>query len=163
MIRIDSTLLEDVSTQAKLSARKRKNHNFHEHPSARIQRMLNAMEPDTYVRPHKHESPDKLEVFFCLKGSFAVVIFNETGKITDLEILDPENGKYGVEIAPRTWHNLVAIKPDSVAYEVKDGPYDPSDDKQFASWAPEEGSQEAAQWVAELLCQIQKKVNSKKL
>ena len=86
MIRIDSALLEDVSTQAKLSARKRKNHNFHEHPSARIQRMLNAMEPDTYVRPHKHESPDKLEVFFCLKGSFAVVIFNETGEITDLEI-----------------------------------------------------------------------------
>lgn len=163
MIRIDSALLEGVSTQAKLSARKRKNHNFHEHPSARIQRMLNAMEPDTYVRPHKHESPDKLEVFFCLKGSFAVVIFNETGEITDLEILDPENGKYGVEIAPRTWHNLVAIKPDSVAYEVKDGPYDPADDKQFASWAPEEGSQEAAQWVAELLCQIQKKVNSKKL
>lgn len=159
MIRINSTLLEAVSQEASASSRKRKNHNFHPHPSARIQRMLNAMEPGTYVRPHKHESPDKLEVFFCLRGSFAVVVFSETGQITDIEILDPETGHYGVEIAPRTWHSLVSIKPGSVAYEVKDGPYNPADDKQFAAWSPEEGSEEAQPWLAKLVKEMEVFVN----
>lgn len=150
MIRINHQLLKDTSLKAQQSPRRRTNHNFHKHPSARVQRMLNAMEPDTYVRPHKHETPDKLEVFFCLKGSFAVVIFDDSGRITDVEILDPEKGRYGVEIAPRTWHSLVTLAPGSVAYEVKDGPYDAADDKKFAPWSPDEGSPEAAAWLESL-------------
>lgn len=146
-VRINAPLLDATSETAKKSHRKRMNFNFHDHPSARIQRMLNAMEPGTYIRPHKHENPDKLEVFFCLRGSFAVVIFNDDGEITDLEILNPLKGNYGVEISPRIWHSLVALEPGSVAYEIKDGPYDAEVDKNFAIWAPPEDSQEAAAWV----------------
>lgn len=155
MIRINSVLLETISQQAIASDRKRKNHNFHDHPSARIQRMLNAMEPGTYVRPHKHENPDKLEVFFCLKGSFAVVIFDNEGGITDTEILNPLAGSFGVEIAPRIWHSLIALEKGSVAYEVKDGPYDVTNDKVFAEWSPVEESKEASDWVTMITCRIQ--------
>lgn len=154
MIRIDSSLLDAVVEKAKSATRQRMNFNFHDHPSARVQRMLNAMEPGTYIRPHKHENPDKLEVFLCLKGSFAVIVFDSEGHLTDIEILDPGKGRYGVEIAPGTWHSLIALRPGSVAYEVKDGPYDPADDKQFAMWAPNENTPEALEWVSRLTATI---------
>ncbi|HAQ64508.1 MAG TPA: cupin fold metalloprotein, WbuC family [Bacteroidales bacterium] len=156
-VRIDALLLDTTSAQAKVSQRRRMNFNFHDHPSARIQRMLNAMEPGTYIRPHKHENPDKLEVFFCLRGSFAVVIFDDTGAIIDLEILNPLEGRYGVEIGPGTWHCLVALEAGSVAYEVKDGPYDVAVDKNFALWAPREDTPEAGYWVNNLIKIIQER------
>jgi hypothetical protein len=44
-------------------------------------------------------------------------------------------------MTPRAWHSLIALE-SSIIYEVKDGPYDPADDKYFAGWAPGETSGE---------------------
>jgi cupin fold WbuC family metalloprotein len=143
MIRIDNQLLDKTSARAKLSPRRRMNYNFHKEYSDTLQRMLNAMEPFSYVQPHKHENPDKREVFFSLRGRILVIEFDESGNITDHTLLDPLSGNFGAEIHERTFHTIVALDPDSVAYEVKDGPYAPIDDKNFASWAPKEGSAEA--------------------
>ncbi len=139
MIKINSELINQVSEQAQVSSRRRKNYNFHEQDVDLLQRMLNAMEPDTYIQPHKHENPDKVEAFFVLKGSILLVEFNENGEITDHCVLNPLQGNFGGEVSPRTWHTLISLEKGSVAYEVKDGPYDPTIDKQFAPWAPEEG------------------------
>ena len=43
------------------SPRLRLNHNFHDDLADPINRMLNALEPGTYLQPHKHENPDKLD------------------------------------------------------------------------------------------------------
>ena len=112
------------------------------------------MEPDTYVRPHKHVNPDKREVFFILKGKAAVIEFDEKGNITDHEILDPLQGSYAAEIAPGVFHTIVSLETGTVAYEVKDGPYNPEDDKHFAAWAPEEGSAESDPYLKNLLSEI---------
>ena len=53
---------------------------------------------------------------------------------------------FGVDLAPGIFHGLVALEPDTVIYEVKDGPYAAANDKAFAPWAPEEGSPEAARY-----------------
>lgn len=151
MIAINNELLFALSDEAASSKRKRKNYNFHKEPQARIQRMLNAMEPGTYVRPHKHEDPDKLEVFFCIKGRIAVIEWTDQGEIIRIEILDPLLGNYGVEVPARTWHSLVSLEAGSVAWEVKDGPYDPADDKHFAPWAPAEGDPDAEVWLNDLI------------
>ncbi len=151
MISINQALLTALSSEAISAKRRRKNYNFHKEPEARIQRMLNAMEPGTYVRPHKHEDPDKLEVFFCIKGRIAVIEWTEQGEITRIEILDPLSGNYGVEVPARTWHSLVSLETGSVAWEVKDGPYDPADDKHFAPWAPVEGDPDAEVWLNDLI------------
>ena len=116
--------------------------------------MLNAIEPRSYIRPHKHENPDKREAFFALKGRIVILEFSPDGKISSHEILDPMEGNYGVEVAPGTWHSMIALREGSVAYEIKDGPYDPSNDKVFANWAPEEGSAEAQQFMNEILEQF---------
>lgn len=147
MIKIDSALLQSLSNQAKASPRLRKNLNFHPRDEDTLQRMLNAMEPDTYIQPHKHENPDKTEAFFCLKGKLLVVEFDDKGQVTDYCVLDPLSGRFGCEIPPRTWHCIISLESGSVAYEVKDGPYNPLIDKRFAEWSPPEGDPEAMNYV----------------
>jgi cupin fold WbuC family metalloprotein len=113
--------------------------------------MLNAIEPGTYVRPHKHESPDKCEVFIILTGRALVVQFDDSGAIIEHTILDSKAGTFGVEFAPCVWHTIVSLAPGTVVYEVKPGPYAPIDDKNFAPWAPSEGSLESAAYLALIL------------
>ena len=154
MIRIDITLLEQLSQKAKNAPRKRMNHNFHQTSEDLLNRMLNAMEPATYVRPHKHENPDKREAFVILKGSFLIISFDEQGHITDHVLLSRESGVYGLEIPPRTYHTLICLEEGSVLYELKDGPYIPQTDKIFAPWAPEEGSPNAQAYNQKILNQL---------
>jgi cupin fold WbuC family metalloprotein len=139
MVHIDTLLTGPLIEQARASARKRKNFNFHPSAADPMHRMLHAMEPETYVQPHKHENPDKREAFIILKGKVAAVEYTNEGKIRDFIILHSATGNFGVEFAPGTWHSLIVLESGSVVYEVKDGPWDPSDDKFFASWAPKEG------------------------
>ena len=154
MIKIDTGLLDKTSAKAVTSPRRRMNHNFHAAYTDTLQRMLNAMEPLSYIQPHKHEDPDKVEVFFSLRGRILVVEFDEQGKITDHIVLDPLAGNFGAEIPARTFHTIVALDPGTVAYEVKDGPYSPIDDKNFASWAPKEGAEDAKKYLENLLAEI---------
>lgn len=151
MIKINPQLVDKVSAEAKKSSRKRMNYNFHEQASDPLQRLLNAMEPGTYVRPHKHESPDKREVFFVVRGRLLVIQFDENGIIVDHVILDYNTGAVAAEIRERTFHTVISLQEGTVAYEVKDGPYDVTDDKNFATWAPEEGSSNAQAYLDNLL------------
>jgi len=154
MIKVTQQLLDSVSAEASLSPRKRKNYNFHKNDSDLLQRMLNAMEPATYVRPHKHVYPDKREVFILLKGKIAVVEFDDAGKIIDHIILNPKLGNFAAEIATASWHTVISLENNSVYYEVKDGPYDPHSDKVFADWSPEEGSADANKYLSKILEQL---------
>ncbi len=140
MIIIDSKLTANLIKEAATLPRRRKNYNFHTDYSDPVNRMLHAMEPDTYVQPHKHENPDKREVFIILKGKLVIVEFDDNGNITGHFVLDPYHDNFGAEIPPRTWHSLIVLQKDTVVYEVKDGPYDEATDKIFAPWAPAEGS-----------------------
>ncbi|MCK4287984.1 MAG: WbuC family cupin fold metalloprotein [Bacteroidales bacterium] len=154
MIKINEQFISITSDKAKKSPRKRKNYNFHKKPEDTLQRMLNAIEPDTYIQPHKHENPDKREVFFVLRGKILVVEFDDEGNITDHIILDPSKGNYGAEIPSRTWHVIISLEKDSVAYEVKDGPYNPEDDKHFAPWSPKEGDDNALDFNKKILREL---------
>jgi cupin fold WbuC family metalloprotein len=137
---ISEKLLNKVSNEAKESSRNRINYNFHTDYADVCQRMLNALEPETYIHPHRHANPDKDEVFIVLRGSLLVVEFDDNGLITDYTILDASKGIHGVEIRPRTFHTIISLCPGTVIFEVKQGPYDKTDDKNFAKWAPAEGS-----------------------
>lgn len=154
MIRIDQNLTRKITEQAIASPRKRKNYNFHRFLEDTLQRLLNAMEPGTYVHPHKHENPDKREAFLVLTGTLLVVEFDEQGNITDHIILNRELGNFGTEIAERTYHTIISLEKGSVAYEAKDGPYDPADDKYFAGWAPPENSPECEAYINSILAKL---------
>jgi cupin fold WbuC family metalloprotein len=127
------------------------NYNFHEDLDDPINRLLNAMEPDTYLRPHRHCNPDKNEVFILLRGKVAIFIFDDSGKITETVILDPRNGCYGGEIAPGVWHGLLVLESGSVIYEIKPGPFAPVSPENFAPWSPAvEDTVEAKKYMEQL-------------
>jgi cupin fold WbuC family metalloprotein len=151
MIKINDQTIQPTIDKAQSSPRKRMNYNYHPELSDPLQRMLNAIEPGTYIQPHKHENPDKTEVFMVLKGKIAVLEFDDEGKVIDSIILDPQKGQYAAEIPPRTWHSIISLEKGSVAYEIKNGPYVQIEDKNFADWAPKEGDAEVEKYLQELI------------
>ncbi len=122
---IDKLLLDQVTAQAKVSPRLRKNFNFHHSLEEKCHRFLNAVEPGTVVEIHRH--PAKDETFVLLRGRVEVRTYNDDCSLIESVELCPEEGKYGVNIPKGVWHNLVAIEPDSVFFECKEGPYSPHD------------------------------------
>ncbi|WP_238764633.1 WbuC family cupin fold metalloprotein [Maribellus maritimus] len=153
--KIDKKLLADVIGEAQKRERKRANYNFHFTYDDPINRMLNAFEPGTYVQPHKHENPDKREVFLLLKGKLTMIFFNDLGEITEQVILHHSTGIYGVEVPPKVWHTVVSLESGTVVYEIKDGPYVQADDKNFASWAPKEGEAGCAEYLDKLIKELE--------
>ena len=147
---VSPELLNELSQKAASIPRMRLNHNFHDDLADPINRMLNALEPGTYLQPHKHENPDKREVFIVLRGSLVVVFFDDIGNPTEFVLLDTQKGNYAIEIPVGSWHTLIALETGSVVYEVKDGPYFPMTDKNFAIWAPKEGTSECDKYLRNL-------------
>lgn len=119
---IDDRLLNDVSAQAKTSPRLRMNYNFHSDLSDKCQRLLNALEPGTELPIHHHKVD---EMFVILRGRVKVLIYNDIGEVTEETILCHKSGLYGVNIPAHTWHSVESLEPDSVIFEVKEGPYVP--------------------------------------
>lgn len=159
MIKINAELISSIEKKAAASPRKRSMHIFHKTMDDTLQRMINSLQPGTYLRPHKHEDPDKREVFIALTGKFVVIEFDEKGNIRDHMILDPRTNEYATEVDERAFHTVICLEPNSSAYELKDGPYNPIDDKNFASWAPKEGEKGCDEYNHHLLKQLNIVVN----
>jgi cupin fold WbuC family metalloprotein len=132
---IDHSLLDTLITEAEASPRKRAIYRFHEHEEP-VQRMLNAVRDDSYVQPHRHANPDKVELFVALSGRLLALTFDDEGHVLNHFVLDPQGPVMGCEIPPRTYHAVLALDPVAVALEIIEGPYDAATHKQFATWAP---------------------------
>lgn len=120
---IDKQLLDKVSKEARNSPRRRMNFNLHETLDARVQRLLNALEPGTELPVHRHPHTD--ESYILLKGKLRVLFYDDKKELTHAFELDPEKGKYGIHIPAGQWHTLEVLEPGTVIFEVKDGPYQP--------------------------------------
>lgn len=143
---INQDLLSGVCENAIITPRKRLNFNFHELQD-RAQRMLNAIEPDSYVCPHRHLDPPKDEGFLVLQGKGAAIIFEDDGDIKEILLMDPAQKKWGVDIPAGIYHTVISLQPGTVFYEVKSGPYEALTDKGFAPWAPREGEKESKKYL----------------
>ena len=133
---------------SKASPRQRKNHNFHRADSDLCHRLLNALEPQTYIPPHCHLDTSKAESIIILCGRVGVLFFSAQGEITEKCCIQPQSDCLGVDISPGTFHSLVALEPDSVFFEAKAGPYVPLSETERASWAPQEGEQGVERYLA---------------
>lgn len=140
---IDQALLDDVTSAAQQSPRLRKNRNFHEDEAAPCNRLLNAIEPDSYIRPHRHSHRDKDESIICVRGRLGALFFDEHGTVRDTATLEAGGATIGVDIPHGSFHSLVALEPGTVFFEAKAGPYAPLGDDEIADWAPAEGAPNA--------------------
>ena len=153
MVKITGSFIRTLTAKASVSPRKRTNYNFHKRYAEKVQRFLNIINLDTYIRPHKHQNPHTFEVFIILEGKAVMVTFNNEGGLKDYFVLDRAQGNYGVEIPARVWHSLIALEKNTCLYEIKQGPYFPKKDKFFPLWAPEEGTKEAELFNQNILSQ----------
>ena len=143
---------EEIHTlhlRARSRARRRINHNIHPELSDPVQRLFNAMQPLSYVQPHRHVGDDTWEGFVLIEGEGVALTFDEEGVVTHRAHLQM-NGTRMVEIPDNTFHTLLALQEDTLFFEIKRGPYDPNRAKSFASWAPMEGEEDVlrcARWL----------------
>jgi cupin fold WbuC family metalloprotein len=147
---IDSALLEHVSGLAAASLRRRKNFNFHLSEDEASHRLLNAIEPDSYIPPHRHLDPAKDETLIVLRGRLGAVIFDEAGEVADTAGLDAGGKRVGINLLHGTYHTVLALEPGTVFFESKAGPFRPLGDLEFAPWAPREGVPGAQDYFATL-------------
>lgn len=119
---IDKYLLDELSSAAKASPRLRMNYNFHHSLDEKCHRFLNAVEPGADIPIHHH--PTKEETFILLRGKLRVTTYNDDGKVIESVVLDPSEGRYGVNIGKNVWHTIEALE-SSVIFECKEGPFVP--------------------------------------
>ena len=112
--------------------------------------MLNALQPNSYVQHHRHLDPPKAESIIVLKGAITFVEFAIDGKIENYYHLSSDSFNIGVDIEPGVFHTFFAVIEDTVLFEIKPGPYEPASDKDFASWAPAEGTEDAIEYFTNL-------------
>lgn len=144
MTPITIALLDATSQAARAAPRRRMNHNFHDRPAHPCNRLLNAIEPESYVRPHRHQGADKDETMIVLRGRLGLIVFDDCGEILATHELQAGGAAFGVTLAAGEWHTVVALEAGTVFFEAKAGPYLPLTPQEFASWAPVEGAAEVA-------------------
>lgn len=146
--------MSTLSADASKSVRGRKHLNIHSSHQDFCQRFINAIGMDSYIRPHRHTGSGKRELLVALKGSFSLLTFDEHGNYINNVCFGSERyagrscPNVGLEIPPDVWHTVMANEENSILLEVKEGPYIAGEAKNFANWAPEEGSDGAAVFVA---------------
>lgn len=122
-MKITQALLDDLTAQAKVSPRLRKNLDLRNSPEDQSQRMLNAIEPGSPLPVHRHRKTS--ETVVCLRGRLVEEFYNEPGVVTESIELRPNGPLVAVNIPIGQWHTVRALESGTVIMEVKDGPYEP--------------------------------------
>lgn len=147
---VTAELLRQVSEEARRSPRLRRNHNFHPTDDSRCHRLLNAIEPGSYIRPHRHLDPEKAEAFVLMSGRLGIITFRDDGSVAGSVVLDRDTGPFAADIPPGIYHTAVSLGTGTVFYEAKAGPYLPLSGEEKASWAPAEDDLRAPDYLKQL-------------
>jgi cupin fold WbuC family metalloprotein len=138
---LNPSVLDQLALDAQQSPRRRAHRNLHDELSDPIQRLAIAMEPDTYVRPHRH--PQTWEMLFPLRGRFVVLHFDEAGTVIDRAVLGEDCQV--VETPAGMWHAVLSLDAGGIIFEVKHGPYMPLAESDYAPWSVAADHEGAAQ------------------
>lgn len=152
---LSESLLSKAVEASRTSPRKRMILPLHKSHEASLHRMMNVMQPGTYIRPHRHSNPPKAESIVVLRGGLWFVTFSEQGALARARKLEPGVGEFGVDIEPGVFHTFIVTDPDTVIFEVKPGPYERASDKDFAAWAPAEGEEGVVSYQLQLLRNVE--------
>ncbi|WP_419785687.1 WbuC family cupin fold metalloprotein [Pseudodesulfovibrio sp.] len=142
------------------SPRKRMLQRIHKEDGETVHRMFNALQPGTYVTPHRHLHPAKTETILTIAGALLFVEFDENGKFLRHTLLQPGTEIFGVDVAPHVYHTYIALKADTLIFEIKTGPYAHDTDKNMPDWAPREGTEEADTYLLDLIKLLAERANA---
>ena len=148
---IPALSLEDIKYHFDLSdnSQRRRSPKIIHKKGDYINKVFNFILSSSYMQPHLHPGIEKIEKMYLLRGSFALIIFDEKGEIIESIIL--EKGKKEIVSVPAfTWHTYVMLTDQVIVYEEMEGVYHPSSWKEMAPWAPQEDSPQAALYLENL-------------
>ena len=147
---VTSELLSQITKEALESPRLRQNHNLHFSNASRCHRLLNAVEPASYIRPHRHLDPEKDEGFVLMRGRLGIIIFADDGSVAETVLLSQGTGNLAADILHGVYHTAVSLETGTVFYEAKAGPYLPLAEDEKAAWAPEDSGSMAKEYLEQL-------------
>lgn len=150
---LDQTLFKELAGKAADNPRGRQHHNFHQMEEP-CHRMAVGLQPSTYIPPHRHLSADKAETLVVVRGCLGLLIFDESGQVTDKRVLQAGGDCLGVDLPAGIYHGLVVLEADSVMFECKAGPFRPIGEGELAHWAPREGEAAVAEYQAWMRAQF---------
>ncbi len=142
--------LDQLSSEAKLAPRLRKNYNFHTSDEDICHRLLNAMEPDSYIQPHRHLNINKDETLVVIRGRIGIIMFDFDGTIKENVLLEPTGSIMMVNIPHGIFHTCISLEEGTVFFESKAGPFVPLAPEERARWAPPENDASVAKYLASL-------------
>lgn len=126
-MKIDQTLLDSLTAQAKESPRLRMNFDLRNSAADTSQRMLNAIEPGSIVPIHRHQKTS--ETVVVLRGRVVEEFYDELERICSAAYeVSPSGPVCALNIPAGTWHTLRSLESGTVILEVKDGAYEPIQD-----------------------------------
>ncbi len=114
------------------------------------------MKKDSYMQPHLHPGKEKIEKMYLVQGKFAVLFFDDNGKIIDIVTLEMNKKEY-IEIPAFSWHTYVMLTEEVICYETMMGKYDPNTWKKIAEWAPSENTPASDIYLMSLKKQVNEK------
>jgi len=122
-MKIDISLLDSLSIQAKSSPRLRVAYDLRTTPEDSSQRILNAMEPGTVLPIHRHRG--STETVVILRGKLRQNFYDEAGQLAESLVIAPGTECMGFSVEVGRWHNSECLESGTVILECKDGKYEP--------------------------------------
>ena len=111
-----------------------------------LNKVFNFVLADSYMQPHLHPGEEKIENMYLIEGSFALIIFDNNGRITETVVLEKGEKEF-IAVPAFTWHTYIMLTDEVIIYETMDGIYDQYTWKKLAKWAPEENSKESLNYL----------------
>lgn len=125
---INEVVLDKLTAQAKASPRLRMNYDLRNSEDDGSQRMLNAIEPGSPERIHRHRHTS--ETVVCLRGRVVEEFYDELERIcTDSIVLTPNGPNVAINVPAGQWHSIRAEESGSVVLAVKDGKWEEMKDE----------------------------------
>lgn len=135
---LSDELIEEGLEASRKSLRKRMILPIHRKQNAEVQRLINFLQPETYIRPHKHPLDHATESIVILKGTIRFFTLDEEGAVLTDRMLRSGPIPAVIDIEPNMWHTFIVLEENTILFECKKGPYNAETDKVFAQWASEE-------------------------
>ena len=134
--RLDRSNLDTLIEKSHLSPRKRSPTPLQSSEYTGPQCLINPMQPDSYVQPHRHSYE---EIWMPIQGRFILGLFDENGNPIERVDLSKNHVLY-FRVPGNVYHSVLSLEQDSVFFNITQGPFDQKAAKDFAPWAPREAS-----------------------
>ena len=122
-MKITQAILDELTSKAKTSPRRRMNMDLRNGIDDQSQRMLNAIEPESVVPIHRHQKSS--ETVVCLRGRIVAEYYDQLERIcTEAIELTPNGQTVALNIPAGQWHTIRSLESGSVIMEMKDGKYE---------------------------------------